>query len=1093
MNNLVSQFIKTLGSVNKEVLENELKEAEVDELQFQKNVAKFGAGPQMELRLQDGVINSDQFNETNVEIRADLAILYSQLIAVDSLIKNSSSAYEDSRAYLKNQILELETKIEHYENLLRRTQGTTSYFVESFVDNSNMEANHNRYYRGSKGEQISYKFRGRIDPDIGLTLPVLEKFDKLHSKVNGRIIGRARVEERLSSPYSYGITDENHTPMQAIDGDFQSFWLETVLSDAPFMISPDWAIYTPYDENGDRLRDIAGNIIPKISLINSGAACKYTITFDYPASISKIKVTPFNSFPMYVSGIYLLANEDELNEEYKPEQDKVFSPVSINQTDGSYTLTPVLLDRPKVFTFERMDNVKKIVFFFNQQNFVKNNYNIPYWQLDNIEMWNKITTAESNAMANEMNISDTMFMESGYMADVALQNLNPVLSQRKIDEISGFNLFTEYAKRYQDKLLELGDSVNDTNAVEAVGKAIGMLIGEVSNADFHGATQEEKERSQAVINVTKYEYSYGLYEIEAFEEFYMSEGVYISNPITINGQLDEIVFRADVDIPPSLLKAGLAFDMDGDGDVDYDDGEAFKDAFGSKPGDANWNERADLNGDGEVSWTELGMFKGYFDSFPVKFYYSTRDNDSNPRWQEISYLESPFYGSTLKRLVNLMDDETPNEIVIDPPEMKDELLEDLVYNEEEIRCDGVNTRFSLNKRPYLHPLVLNRNLYGWVGPNRIKFADWEGSIDPSVIKTRPYYVHKDEDPTLTDDVSLHDIGIKKDPDNYRTYYRPVVVSIDDGRGTIIPHDMYGDSRTDATNVNTGGVNVLRVVDTEVTTKQAVGKKAKTRQVITYGHIDGHTDIDLTSLKLYGIKMHPSEYNIDVDKDNFSWSSVLESIKMYKGYPADQVLTSEEINSNPVCDLVYFGRNLRYAIDEDPWAPWKQSQVYKDMLSGEIGGTQLTPGEIQNPVVIDEVNGLFKIVAGGPYIGLAAEYTYYDSSHLAHEEDQGGKYTTNITMYDNIKNVIIPELPNFDSTSPNYYPVYEFFHDVITNELVFGEAPPRGYVIKVGYCTYINDLRIKLVLNRGTVATETPVLRRFKIEFKESMLGGSIEA
>ncbi|MCK4873526.1 MAG: hypothetical protein KAS72_12440 [Phycisphaerales bacterium] len=48
-------------------------------------------------------------------------------------------------------------------------------------------------------------------------------------------------------------------------------------------------------------------------------------------------------------------------------------------------------------------------------------------------------------------------------------------------------------------------------------------------------------------------------------------------------------------------------DVDGDGDTDEDDLTLLEDAFGSVPGDPNWNPDADLDGDGDVDMADLAI------------------------------------------------------------------------------------------------------------------------------------------------------------------------------------------------------------------------------------------------------------------------------------------------------------------------------------------------------------------------------------------------------------------------------------------------------------------------------------------------------
>ncbi|HUU84972.1 MAG TPA: hypothetical protein VM243_15840 [Phycisphaerae bacterium] len=52
---------------------------------------------------------------------------------------------------------------------------------------------------------------------------------------------------------------------------------------------------------------------------------------------------------------------------------------------------------------------------------------------------------------------------------------------------------------------------------------------------------------------------------------------------------------------------GCVGDIDGDGDTDHSDLGELLSAWGSRPGDPNWNPNADLDGNGEVGHSDLGI------------------------------------------------------------------------------------------------------------------------------------------------------------------------------------------------------------------------------------------------------------------------------------------------------------------------------------------------------------------------------------------------------------------------------------------------------------------------------------------------------
>jgi hypothetical protein len=55
-----------------------------------------------------------------------------------------------------------------------------------------------------------------------------------------------------------------------------------------------------------------------------------------------------------------------------------------------------------------------------------------------------------------------------------------------------------------------------------------------------------------------------------------------------------------------------AGDIDGDGEIGIGDYALFSHAFGSEPGDTNWDPFSDLNGDGSIDIGDFGIFSGNF-------------------------------------------------------------------------------------------------------------------------------------------------------------------------------------------------------------------------------------------------------------------------------------------------------------------------------------------------------------------------------------------------------------------------------------------------------------------------------------------------
>jgi hypothetical protein len=93
-------------------------------------------------------------------------------------------------------------------------------------------------------------------------------------------------------------------------------------------------------------------------------------------------------------------------------------------------------------------------------------------------------------------------------------------------------------------------------------------------------------------------------EIRSIIYDWNTSGVPASNtPYTISAQADILPYETNTAnnfFSNGSVKLKLVGDVNGDGKVDINDLTAWDAAYGSKPGDLNWNPQADINGDGVV-------------------------------------------------------------------------------------------------------------------------------------------------------------------------------------------------------------------------------------------------------------------------------------------------------------------------------------------------------------------------------------------------------------------------------------------------------------------------------------------------------------
>jgi hypothetical protein len=301
----------------------------------------------------------------------------------------------------------------------------------------------------------------------------------------------------------FRVSDGAHDIANAIDESDSSFWGEVILADEPLKVQLDTA---------------------PIGL-GIGAVCIYKISFPGPAMISEISFRPYTEFPLEIAKIQYTSDTTDTPSGTILEYDTFNSTLITESTTIKF---------PSVTAYGLIITVR-------QSHATKNTYIVTKDQINNVEMWKQITAAETNLTLSDTGVGDGSDLTA-----------NPQL--RSVDE------YDETWKAYQKAVSDFDKHKNEyilTGALAITGAAAIVnpasliyapaTIGATSIAidanveAFKNMIIPSPERMQ----VDKYEYVYGMYDMKASGMTYDPISIYTSVKHEVAGNVQAVVLEAN--------------------------------------------------------------------------------------------------------------------------------------------------------------------------------------------------------------------------------------------------------------------------------------------------------------------------------------------------------------------------------------------------------------------------------------------------------------------------------------------------------------------------------------------------------------------
>ena len=282
-----------------------------------------------------------------------------------------------------------------------------------------------------------------------------------------------------------------HPISNAIDGNIKTFWAEVILTDEP--------ISQVYD----------GDLI-------FGVVCELTISLYRRESINYIKFYPYTSYPLTILKI-----------KYRDNPNDPWIDIGVN---SQTSVTAIEFSFNEIFA-------RELMIVINQPNVSVDSFQIPQSMINNSLLWQYIVNREFSLVTEGQ--SPNQF------------------EQDNIDYIPGWIAYTEAMGNYDDRLNNIGKPSNY------------LATGSISESIFDAVTQQMLESSDSgaeslklnlykksalsndkMIEIRKYMYVYGAYDIMVNKIWYLNTGYYISPKYQPNGTVLEAGLDVN-DITPS--------------------------------------------------------------------------------------------------------------------------------------------------------------------------------------------------------------------------------------------------------------------------------------------------------------------------------------------------------------------------------------------------------------------------------------------------------------------------------------------------------------------------------------------------------------
>jgi hypothetical protein len=473
-----------------------------------KELDQYNGQPQFKARHQSGQTNSADYNANLEEISFDLMTLFSSSNQIDRLLSDNHLLSRSLLADIRKKIYALDSRVEKYKLMIKNSDGFVEGVHEQFKAPQYTETNEEALMLLRKdryGQYLNNKYAAANIAD-GLQLASYETIDQLKNPY-GRKLATIKVLNRTGTV----ATNNDHPVEMAIDGSQESYWAEVILADEP--ITHDIGTIWQHDY-ADYPKD--------------GAFCELEISLNGITNVSEITFDPYCSYPLEIVSIHGYESIDHDAKMYE-----LVSPNHENPHQRSKKSVGQIS-----FQFPAVD-ISKIRILLRQENYVKENYLISVDQLNNQELWSKISSSSDLMRLGQASLRDKR--EPG----------ETIAEFDKKNEITGWTRYLQALQEWAKKQGEAGKSILDAakRAIEMVRTGnyqnpMQLALRSIQYGENKPVFQSG-DLAQEWRAATKLSYLYGFYNITVTGRKYYQRSIYVSKPLPISGNAKAMSITTD--------------------------------------------------------------------------------------------------------------------------------------------------------------------------------------------------------------------------------------------------------------------------------------------------------------------------------------------------------------------------------------------------------------------------------------------------------------------------------------------------------------------------------------------------------------------
>ena len=286
INNVINDMISYAANDNeKQIIKEELQSKIKDNIVI------------TEINESQEVVSSSSINKTMNELYIDLLTTFGVLNNISQKLSRYNTTHLTYADFIKARINEINDNLEACNYSLTYNH-IPSYIIERFRNSDKFDKN-KKLLRDRYDQYIPFKCYVNFDEkENHITLPIIRRDNSLRYDEK---VATANIKPYFQLGKGFiEFTSPETDIANAIDESSNTFWSETVLSDAPIRVS--------FEEEKPKELFIDDNYFYGI---DNGAVCELEINFESLNTVNEISLNAYSKYPFNIVAIRYKTTDDE--------------------------------------------------------------------------------------------------------------------------------------------------------------------------------------------------------------------------------------------------------------------------------------------------------------------------------------------------------------------------------------------------------------------------------------------------------------------------------------------------------------------------------------------------------------------------------------------------------------------------------------------------------------------------------------------------------------------------------------------------------------------------------------------------------------